>query len=143
VSGMDELLDRLLALWIEPVAQRPDAVARFAEVYADPVTVNGVAMPLGALVERARGVRRTYAGLTMDEVHRMADGDRLAVAFVMVGRHVGPLATPFGEVAPTGRDVRIRVTDILTVADGRVVDIWMIADELDLLRQLGVPVRLG
>lgn len=133
---MRVLLDRLLALWTEPVAERPDAVERFGEVYADPVVVNGSPMPLAALVERARSVRRTYADLTMDEVHRMTDGDKLAVAFVMVGRHTGLLATPMGEVAPTGRDVRIRVTDILTVADGRVVDIWMIADELDLLRQL-------
>lgn len=136
----DPLVDRLLALWTEPVAEAPDALARFAEVYADPVVVNGTPMPLAALVERAGLVRRTYADLTMEEVHRLADGDRLVVAFVMLGRHAGPLTTLLGDVAPTGREVRIRVTDILTVVDGRVADIWMIADEVGLLHQLGAQL---
>ena len=137
---MDDLLDGLLALWTDPVAEAPDARERFGAVYADPVTVNGTPMPLDALVERARGVRRTYADLTMEEVHRLGTGDRLVVAFVMHGRHVGPLTTLLGDVAPTGREVRIRVTDILTVADGRITDIWMISDEVGLLHQLGAQL---
>jgi predicted ester cyclase len=136
----DTLVDRLLALWVEPVAEQPDALDRFAEVYADPITVNGTPMPLAALVERAGLVRRTYVDLAMEEVHRLADGDRRVVAFVMHGRHAGPLTTLLGDVAPTGREVRIRVTDILTVADGRVADIWMIADEVGLLHQLGAQL---
>jgi predicted ester cyclase len=137
---MDDLLDGLLALWTDPVAEAPDARERFAAVYADPVTVNGTPMPLDALVERARGVRRTYADLTMEQVHRLVTDDRLVVAFVMHGRHVGPLTTLLGDVAPTGREVRIRVTDILTVADGRITDIWMISDEVGLLHQLGAQL---
>jgi len=53
---MDDLLDGLLALWTDPVAEAPDARERFGAVYADPVTVNGTPMPLDALVERARGL---------------------------------------------------------------------------------------
>jgi predicted ester cyclase len=76
----------------------------------------------------------------MEEVHRLVTDDRLVVAFVMHGRHVGPLTTLLGDVAPTGREVRIRVTDILTVAGGRITDIWMISDEVGLLHQLGAQL---
>jgi predicted ester cyclase len=137
---MADLLDGLLALWTSPAAEGPDALERFAEVYADPVVVNGTPMPLAALVERAGLVRRTYADLAVEEVHRLADGDRLVVAFVMHGQHAGPLTTLLGDVAPTGREVRIRVTDILTVAGGRITDIWMISDEVGLLHQLGAQL---
>jgi hypothetical protein len=54
----------------------------------------------------------------------------------MHGRHVGPLQTPLGTVAATGRVVTNRVTDILTVVDDRVTDIWVISDDIALLRQL-------
>ena len=35
------------------------------------------------------------------------------------------------------RTVAIRTTDVLTVRGGLIVDVWVIADEVDLLRQLG------
>jgi len=45
-------------------------------------------------------------------------------------------------VAPTGRVVRTRVIDVLTVRDGLITGIWMVADELGALIQLDA-VRLA
>jgi predicted ester cyclase len=42
-------------------------------------------------------------------------------------------------VAATGRQLTIRVTDILTVRNGKIVDIWVVSDDLGMLRQLGYP----
>jgi SnoaL-like polyketide cyclase len=64
------------------------------------------------------------------------------VAFFMYGRHTGPLTTPLGTVPPTGRSTTNRVTDILTLTDGRISDIWVISDDLGLLQQLDA-VRLA
>jgi hypothetical protein len=47
-------VDSLLRLRTEPVAETGDAIAAFGAVYADPVSVNGVDVPLVGLVERAR-----------------------------------------------------------------------------------------
>jgi hypothetical protein len=44
---------------------------------------------------------------------------------------------------PGGRTVRVQITDILTVRDGRIADIWMMAADLSLLMQLGAVSRLG
>ncbi len=62
---------------------------------------------------------------------------RVAVAFHLVGTRTGPLATPVGTVAPTGRAVRIRTIDVLTVVDGRIAGVVVAGDDLGTLLALG------
>jgi predicted ester cyclase len=67
----------------------------------------------------------------------VVDTDSIAVAFVMHGRHTGPYETAFGTIQPTGSDVQIRTIDVLTFNEGRISDLWVNADDLGTLRQLG------
>ena len=133
---MIALLERLLPLWTEPVDGRGDPEAAFGEVYADPVAVNGTEMSLAALVARARSLQQAFDQLGMDILDTVETPDRVVVAFEMRGRHVGPYASPLGTVAPTGRDIAVRTIDVLTIAGGLVTAIWVVADDLGLLRQL-------
>jgi predicted ester cyclase len=139
---MAALVDRLLDLWREPVDQRDDPEAAFRELYSDPVSINGIATPVSSLVERARSLQRSFAGLTTEIVDQVETPDRLVIAFYMRGRHVGPLLTPIGTVAPTGHPVEIRTIDILTIADGVITALWVVSDELGMLTQLDA-VGLG
>jgi predicted ester cyclase len=138
---MPALLDSLLDLWQEPVDKRDDPEAAFREVYADPVSINGASTPLSSLVDRARALQRSFADLTTQIVDQVETPDRLVVAFYMRGRHVGPLLTPIGTVAPTGRAVEIRTIDVLTIANGVITALWVVSDELGMLTQLDT-VRL-
>ena len=133
---MSELLERLLPLWTEPVDGRDDPEAAFGAVYADPVVVNGTEMSLTALVARARSLQQAFDQLGMDILDTVETPDRVVVAFEMRGRHVGPYASPLGTVAPTGRDIAVSTIDVLTIAGGLVTAIWVVADDLGLLRQL-------
>ena len=133
---MIALLERLLPLWTEPVDGRGDPEAAFGEVYADPVVVNGTEMSLTALVARARSLQQAFDQLGMDILDTVETPDRVVVAFEMRGRHVGPYASPLGTVAPAGRDIAVRTIDVLTIAGGLVTAIWVVADDLGLLRQL-------
>ena len=133
---MIALLERLLPLWTEPVDGRGDPEAAFGEVYADPVVVNSTEMSLTALVARARSLQQAFDQLGMDILDTVETPDRVVVAFEMRGRHVGPYASPLGTVAPTGRDIAARTIDVLTIAGGLVTAIWVVADDLGLLRQL-------
>jgi predicted ester cyclase len=133
---MPNLLERLFSLWHEPVDERDDPEAAFREVYADPVTINGTPTPVSSLVERARVLQRAFDGLTTEIVDQVETTDRLAIAFFMRGRHVGPLPTAVGTVAPTGRTVEIRTIDVLTVADDVITALWVVSDELGMLTQL-------
>jgi SnoaL-like polyketide cyclase len=131
------LLDRLFALWTQPVDSRDDAEAAFREVYADPVMVNGAETSVADLVRRARMLQQAFDQLGMHIVDAVETPDRIVIAFLMRGRHVGPFHSPLGVVAPTQREIEVRTIDVLTLAAGVVSAIWVVADDLDLLRQLG------
>lgn len=136
------LADRLLDLWVGIPADDADAAAAFARLYADPVTVNGAPMPVAGLVARARTLHAAYADLEMELLDVVAAADRVVIAFIMHARHTGPLATPLGSVPATGRTVAARTIDILTVRDGLITAITVVADELGVLTQLDA-VRLA
>jgi predicted ester cyclase len=131
------LIDRLLRLWTEPVPEPDRAIADFGEAYADPVSINGVDVPLADLVERARGLQRAFADLRIKLIEQLESEERVAIVFLQRGRHVGALETPLGEIAPTGREFEIRVIDVLCIADGRIRAIQVVPDNLALLTQLG------
>ncbi|MGY1784402.1 ester cyclase [Geodermatophilus sp. SYSU D00698] len=126
-------VDRLLRLWTDPLPGGPAAEEAFRAVYTDPVTVNGRPLAAADLVARARAVQRTFERVERQVVAVVEDGDRVVVAFRMGGRQVGPLQTAAGPLPPTGRDVRLRVVDVLTLDGGRIADVWMVADELGAL----------
>ncbi len=126
----------MLELWQEPIDTRDDPEAAFCEVYSDPVSINGAPTPVSSLVERARSLQRSFAGLTTEIVDHVETPDRLVIAFYMRGRHVGPLLSPIGIVPPTGRSVEIRTIDVLTITDGLITALWVVSDELGMLAQL-------
>jgi hypothetical protein len=59
------------------------------------------------------------------------------IAFLQRARHVGPLTLPLGTVPPTGRDIEVRTIDVLTLRDGRISAIQVVADQLGLAMQVG------
>jgi SnoaL-like polyketide cyclase len=134
---MIALLDRLVPLWTQPVDSLDDPEAAFREVYADPVVVNGAEMSLTDLVGRARMLQQTFDQLEMHIMDTVETPDRVVLAFLMRGRHIGPFHSPLGIVAPTQREIEVRTIDVLTITAGVVAAIWVVADDLGLLRQLG------
>jgi hypothetical protein len=136
------VLERLLPLWAQPVDARPDPVAAFAEVYADPMLVNGTELALTDLVDRARALQRAFDGLSMQILDIVEAPGRLVVAFLMRGQHTGPFVSPVGTIAPTHRDIEVRTIDVLTLTEGVISGIWVVSDELGLLRQL-TAIRLA
>jgi SnoaL-like polyketide cyclase len=131
-----DLLGRLLPLWTQPVDSWDDAEAAFRGVYADPVVVNGIEMPIAELVGRARALQQAFDDLGMHILDIVETSDRVVIAFLMRGRHVGPFNSPLGTVAPTQRDIEVRTIDVLVITEGLVSAIWVVSDDLGLLRQL-------
>ena len=131
-------VERLLRLWTDPLpTDDASAAAAFGELYTDPVTVNGTPLPMSDLVGRAR-VLQGALERPEREVLAVADaGDSVAVAFRLAGRQVGPLDTPAGRLPPTGQWIDVRIIDVLTLSDGRVTAIRMVADWLPALAAAG------
>jgi predicted ester cyclase len=134
--GMNSYLDRLFQVWTDP--DRLDEMeVRLAEFYTDPVRVNGSDLSLFDLATRARALHAAFSDLRSETLQVVAENDGLAVAFVMHGRHTGAYETALGTIPPTGSDVQIRTIDLLTINDGKISTVWVNADDLGTLRQLG------
>ena len=71
----------------------------------------------------------------VDEIqHIVAHGDQVWATWLVKGTHRGPL---FG-IEGTGRPVEMLELGIWTVREGQLAEGWFMADELALLRQLGL-----
>lgn len=133
---MTDPVERVMALWQRLPEDDGAARAAFAEVYAERVVVNGAEVTLDALLARARALQAALSDVHHELLERVEAGDKLVVAFKLYGRHTGPLSTAIGDVPATGRDVWIQGMDVLTLTDGRITGITVLADELGLLARL-------
>jgi predicted ester cyclase len=70
--------------------------------------------------------------VTLEDV--VAEGDRVAVRYTSRGTQRGP----FGPIPATGRPVQISSYLTARIADGKIVEMWGLDDQLGLLQQLGV-----
>lgn len=131
----------LMDLWLRPLPNGEAALAAFRCIYTDPVHLNGVATPLASLVERARWIQGALADVEHELLVGLQDRDLTTIVFRMRGRHVGPLPTPLGIVAPSGRLIDRQIIDVLRLEEGRIRAIWVQSDELGALIQAGA-VRL-
>jgi ketosteroid isomerase-like protein len=137
VADQDDLVTRLFSIWDDVPADDDAAETAFRALYTDPVRINGTAVPIAQLVRRARTMSAALEARTTELLSQVTTGDRTAVAFRMHGRHVGPIDTPLGPVAGEGRPVSMQVIDLLTVREGRISEIWMVADLLGMLASTG------
>jgi predicted ester cyclase len=145
---MTDFLSRLLALWTHPLPDDEAAAAAFREVYTDPVRINGADLPVTALVSRARAGQRAFADLRIELIDQVQVGQldasgQLTIVFRQRGRPVGPLDSPLGQVAATGRHIEVQIIDLLTFEGGRIREVRMVADQLGLLTQLGAIALAG
>jgi hypothetical protein len=124
-------VERLLRLWTDALPDDDEAAAAaFRQLYADPVTVNDTPVAACDLVVRARAMQNALERPER-EVLAVADaGARVAVAFRMAGRLIGPLDTPAGRLPPTGERIELRIIDVLTLAGGVITEVRMVADWL-------------
>jgi ketosteroid isomerase-like protein len=131
-----EFVDRVLQLWAEPIPDPAAAQARFAELYQDPVIINGASMPLSTLVDRAAALHDSLHRDGVEVLDVIATESSVVVAFRMHGTHVGTYRSALGEWPASGRSFAMQVIDILRFHDGRIASIRMVADEAGLLAQL-------
>jgi predicted ester cyclase len=132
---MNPLLERLFDAWTD-VNDLSELEDRFAAVYTDPVRVNGTNLSPSDLAVRARSLHQAFSDLRAELLQVVEDSEAIAVAFVMHGVHTGAYESPVGIIQPTGSGVQIRSIDVLTISDGKISAIWVIADDLGTLRQL-------
>jgi steroid delta-isomerase-like uncharacterized protein len=66
-----------------------------------------------------------------------ADGNTVTLELTWRGTHTGPLETPNGAIAPTGRPIEVRAVQVVEVADGNAKAIRHYFDMGTILQQIG------
>ncbi|MDR7166963.1 steroid delta-isomerase-like uncharacterized protein [Nocardia kruczakiae] len=112
-----------------------------ASPFSDDVACEFPSGPLAGIGE-LRGMIQTFItafpDLTITVRNIWHDGDGAVAEVSFSGTHTGPLATPQGEVPPTGRAVRFPLVDTFAVKDGKVVEHRGYWDNAAFLTQLGL-----
>lgn len=67
----------------------------------------------------------------------IAEGDKVVMRCTLTGTHQGQFPG-FLEIPPTGKSLRQQQSHILRVQDGKLVEHWVVRDDLALMQQLGV-----
>lgn len=67
----------------------------------------------------------------------VASGDTVTMEITWRGTHTGPLRTPDGETAPTGKPIEVRACQVVKVGGDRVSSIRHYFDMVTLLEQIG------
>lgn len=111
-------------------AALPEVAAVNIVIHAEPDEIRG-----------HQGIRQFYESLrqAFPDLHftiedQVADADRIVTRWSADGTHTGT----FQGLPATGKRIRLSGIDIDRFVDGKVVECWPQADELGLLRQLGV-----
>ncbi|MGY1633087.1 ester cyclase [Geodermatophilus sp. SYSU D01186] len=91
-----------------------------------------------AIVEYLMGFRSAFPDLTWESGNEYESGDTAIDEGYLVGTHTGTLSGPEGDIPPTGRALRLRECDLVTVRDGVAVQHRFYYDQLDFLTQLGL-----
>ena len=75
----------------------------------------------------------TLPGYWIEADDMVAEGDKVALWGTVHGVHKGPLM----DIAPTNKQVSFSLFITYRIANGKIVEHWMLADMLSLLQQVG------
>lgn len=99
---------------------------------ADDVEVNGEEQGLPAYVAGLASVARAFPDYRWHLRHLLVDSPWISAHFLDTGTHNGT----FLDVPATGRRIKIQEFATYRLAAGKIVEVWVTADNLDLLTQL-------
>ncbi|MCX6022967.1 MAG: ester cyclase [Chloroflexi bacterium] len=85
---------------------------------------------------RIAGLRTGFPDLHYTVEQFVAEGGTVAARFVIHGTHDGP----FGGIAATGRKVQITGSAFYQMADGKITEVRVFADFLNVIQQIGAVI---
>lgn len=109
----------------------------FIELHADDAVVHAFGEDhhgIDAIVAEEFGSFDAFSDLTYTLDDILAEDEMVAARWTAAGTHDGE----FDGIEPTGEEVEFPVMGTFRVEDGRVGEVWLVADQLGLLEQLGV-----
>ena len=115
----------------------------YLDFYSDDVVFGGVTpepMDKAGTAAFHENFYSAFSGTKVDLLELVEAGDKLAARLLISGRHDGE----FMGAQPSGNDVQLAITTILTMRAGKCVERWSTADMFGLMIQIGaIPAPEG
>lgn len=86
------------------------------------------------LKEHINFFEAVFPGYQLKAEEMIAEGDQVFVRTTFTGTHKGNL----GDIAPTNKLVTFSIALTYRIENGKIVDHWMLADQLTMMQQIGV-----
>jgi predicted ester cyclase len=84
--------------------------------------------------QRHAALRQVYSEPHFSVEDLIAEGDKALLRWSFAGRHTGPIMG----AAPTGKQITVGGMNMFRFVDGKIAELWVSADDLGELQQLGV-----
>lgn len=123
----EQIMQRLDARDLDGVVERSTQDARFHGFAPQTLDSNGYHQMMSGLLNAFPDSR-----FPIDDI--VAEGNRVAVRHHMEGTH----QKEFQGIPPTGKRVRVDAIVLFQMEDDRAKEVWLNADFLGLMQQLGV-----
>jgi hypothetical protein len=85
------------------------------------------------LVDHINAAEAAFPLYSLDPEEIIAEGDLVSVRGRVRGTHLGP----FAGIPASGKAIDFSIFITYRVADGKIVDHWMLTDNMTLLQQIG------
>jgi len=112
------------------------------EIFAQDVTAlvpgAGLMKGIDALNAYNKVFKSAFPDARMEIAYITESGDTVIAEGFFTGTHTAPLASPKGEVPPTGKSLKVAFSDFFTFKNGKVADHRTYFDQMELLGQLGL-----
>ncbi len=96
-----------------------------------------------AIVDYLVTFKPAFPDMSWEAVSQHEIGDTAVDEGYFVGTNTGVLSSPEGDMPPTGRSIRVRECDLVTVSDGVAVSHRFYYDQLEFMSQLGLMESRG
>ena len=95
-----------------------------APTFVDHQPAPGQAPGSGGIKQFVTAMRAAVTGLQVTVEHMVAEGDKVVAHVSIRGKHTGELMG----VPPSGKDVVMRVSDLVRIENGKAVERWGVED---------------
>jgi len=109
-------------------------LAAFDNYFSERVLFNNAGGLKLGLSGMLRSMRAAFPDFHLTIEDQIAEGDKVVTRVTFSGTHQGE----FRGIAPTGKKVKYTGIAIDRIADGKVVEMWHVADTSVILQQIGV-----
>lgn len=93
---------------------------------------------IAAGIQYDKSFLRAFPGSKI-EVLQLVEGENVAIVQGMFhAKHTGPMEGPSGDIAPTGRELKLPFADVFVAKDGLITEHHVYYDQVTFLSQLGL-----